>query len=71
MFYTASLVSGAFGGLLAGGIITGLEGVGGTRGWKWLFIIEGLITVVLAVIAFFVLPGMFSFGAEERSMLMA
>ncbi|GFZ47584.1 hypothetical protein JCM24511_05328 [Saitozyma sp. JCM 24511] len=71
MFYTASLVSGAFGGLLAGGIITGLEGVGGTRGWKWLFIIEGLITVVLAVIAFFVLPGMFSFGGEERSLLMA
>ncbi|RSH85433.1 hypothetical protein EHS25_004829 [Saitozyma podzolica] len=56
MFYTASLISGAFGGLLAGGIISGLEGVGGTRGWKWLFIIEGLVTVVLAIIAFFVLP---------------
>jgi MFS family permease len=40
-FYTASLVSGAFGGLLAGGIITGMEGLGNTRGWKWLFIIEG------------------------------
>ncbi|WWC69764.1 uncharacterized protein I206_103707 [Kwoniella pini CBS 10737] len=56
LFYTASLVSGAFGGLLAGGIIDGLEGVGGTRGWKWLFIIEGLITVAIASVAFFVLP---------------
>lgn len=43
---------------MAGGIISGLEGVGGTPGWKWLFIIEGLVTVVLAIIAFFVLPGM-------------
>jgi hypothetical protein len=34
-FYTASLLSGAFGGLLAGGIIDGMEGVAGTRGWKW------------------------------------
>ena len=56
-FYTASLISGAFGGLLAGGIIDGLDGKAGTRGWKWLFIIEGLCTVVLATIAFFVLPG--------------
>lgn len=40
-FYTASLLSGSFGGLLAGGLITGLEGAGGIRGWKWLFIVEG------------------------------
>ena len=35
LFYTASLVAGAFGGLLAGGLITGMEGIGGVRGWKW------------------------------------
>ncbi|OCF55072.1 hypothetical protein L486_07182 [Kwoniella mangroviensis CBS 10435] len=56
LFYTASLVSGAFGGLLAGGIIEGMEGVAGTRGWQWLFIIEGLATVVIACVAYFVLP---------------
>ncbi|KAI9634398.1 major facilitator superfamily transporter [Dioszegia hungarica] len=55
-FYTASLLSGAFGGLLAGGIITGMEGLSGTRGWKWLFIIEGAATALVAVAAFFVLP---------------
>lgn len=32
LFYTASLMAGAFGGLLAGGVISGLEGKGGTRG---------------------------------------
>lgn len=56
LFYTASLLAGAFGGLLSFGIIDGLEGKGNTRGWKWLFIIEGLITVVVACFAYFVLP---------------
>ncbi|PWN48435.1 MFS general substrate transporter [Violaceomyces palustris] len=56
IFYSASIISGAFGGLLAGGVIEGMEGLGGVRGWKWLFIIEGLATVVVAVIAVFVLP---------------
>jgi hypothetical protein len=55
-FYTASLVSGAFGGLLAGGLIEGMEGLGGVRGWKWLFMIEGMATVLIAIGAYFVLP---------------
>ncbi|KIW77637.1 hypothetical protein Z517_07469 [Fonsecaea pedrosoi CBS 271.37] len=56
IFYTGTILAGAFGGLLAGGIIDGMEGVGGVRGWKWLFIIEGLGTVAIGVIAFFLLP---------------
>ncbi|KIW53739.1 hypothetical protein PV05_09285 [Exophiala xenobiotica] len=56
VFYTATILAGAFGGLLAGGIIDGMEGVGGVRGWKWLFIIEGLGTVVVGVAAFLLLP---------------
>ncbi|KIW95035.1 uncharacterized protein Z519_03616 [Cladophialophora bantiana CBS 173.52] len=56
IFYTGTILAGAFGGLLAGGIIDGMEGVGGVRGWQWLFIIEGLGTVVVGVIAYFLLP---------------
>ncbi|KAH0841371.1 putative transporter [Fonsecaea pedrosoi] len=56
IFYTGTILAGAFGGLLAGGIIDGMEGVGGVRGWKWLFIIEGLGTVAIGLIAFFLLP---------------
>lgn len=41
IFWTAALTSGAFGGILAGLIIQSLEGKAGTRGWKWLFIVEG------------------------------
>ncbi|KAL1405686.1 hypothetical protein Q8F55_007352 [Vanrija albida] len=56
IFWTAALTAGAFGGILAGLVITSLEGKAGTRGWKWLFIVEGLITVFFAAMAFFVLP---------------
>lgn len=38
------------------GIIQSLEGARGIAGWRWLFIIEGSMTVVVAVIAVFVLP---------------
>lgn len=65
-FYTASLVSGAFGGLLAGGLIEGMEGLGGIRGWKWLFMIEGAATVVIAIGAYFVLPSQLQNGPQAR-----
>ncbi|KAJ9640865.1 hypothetical protein H2204_003154 [Knufia peltigerae] len=56
IFYTGTILAGAFGGLLAGGIIDGMEGVGGVRGWKWLFIIEGLGTVIAGFVAYLLLP---------------
>lgn len=34
-----------------------MDRAGGVAGWRWLFIIEGLATVVLAGAAMFVLPG--------------
>lgn len=65
IFYSATLVAGAFGGLLAGGIMQGMEGLANTRGWRWLFMIEGLATCVVAVGAYFVLP------SEPHSLLCA
>ncbi|KAI0716360.1 MFS general substrate transporter [Earliella scabrosa] len=54
MFSATSLAS-AFSGLLAAGIIK-MEGVGGRPGWAWLFILEGLFTVLFAFAAYFLLP---------------
>ncbi|KAG1107810.1 hypothetical protein G6F42_016228 [Rhizopus arrhizus] len=56
VFVAGSQVSGAFSGLISGAISTGLDGAHGMRGWKWLFIIEGLIAVVIGIAGFFVLP---------------
>lgn len=56
ILYSGSLLSGAFSGLISAGITNGLDGAKNIRAWRWLFIIEGAITVIIAVVAFFVLP---------------
>lgn len=35
-----NLAAQAFGGLIAAGILDGMEGKAGIRAWRWLFIIE-------------------------------
>lgn len=56
VLYSGSLVSGAFGGLVTAGITSNMDYAKGLRAWRWVFIIEGVITVVLAIGAFWVLP---------------
>ncbi|KAL3421896.1 pantothenate transporter liz1 [Phlyctema vagabunda] len=54
--YSGSLISGAFSGLIAAGITGNMDGLHGLRAWRWLFIIEGSITVGLALASIFILP---------------
>ncbi|KAF4826883.1 MFS transporter prlL [Colletotrichum tropicale] len=55
VFMSAAILSGAFGGLLAGAITSGLEGAHGIRGWRWLFIVEGVATIGWAGMSAFIL----------------
>lgn len=75
VFMSAAILSGAFGCLLAGAIVGGLEGTHGIRGWRWLFIIEGAATAGWAIISkFFLLdfPSTTSqLSARERSIAVA
>lgn len=52
MYLVMAPLAGAFGGLLASGILQ-LESFGGLRGWQMIFAIEGIVTVGLSIIAFF------------------
>jgi len=54
-FYFSSAASGAFSGLLAAGI-TKMDGLGGQSGWRWIFIMEGIISVVIGASCFLLLP---------------
>ncbi|KAJ5609937.1 hypothetical protein N7510_006656 [Penicillium lagena] len=54
LFVSAAL-SGGFGGLLAFGLLR-LDGVGGLEGWRWLFIVEGLMSALVGFATFFFLP---------------
>lgn len=51
IFFSAAALAGSFGGLLAAAIAN-MDGVGGKAGWSWIFILEGLATIVLGVLSF-------------------
>ena len=55
VYISASILSGAFGGLIAGGIQGSLDGRYGIAGWRWLFIIEGAMTAGWSFFAAFLL----------------
>ncbi|KAI1735204.1 retrograde regulation protein 2 [Xylaria scruposa] len=53
--FIASALSGAFGGLIAWAVLH-LDGVSNMAGWRWLYIIEGLVTVVWAGLCVILIP---------------
>lgn len=55
LFFSASIIAGAFSGLLAYALAH-MNGVGGYSGWRWIFIIEGAATVIVASVSYFVIP---------------
>ncbi|OGM50859.1 putative MFS nicotinic acid transporter Tna1 [Aspergillus bombycis] len=68
LFFSAASIAGAFSGLLAYGIAK-MDGVGGYAGWRWIFILEGLLTVIVAFIAPFAIhdfPETAKFLTEEE-----
>jgi sugar phosphate permease len=54
LYVVMAPLAGAFGGLLASAILT-LDSFGSTKRWEMIFAIEGVITICLALIAFFTL----------------
>lgn len=54
-FFSAASLAGAFSGLLAFGIEK-MEGIGGLEGWRWIFILEGIITVLVGFTLHWALP---------------
>ena len=54
--FSGSQLGSAFSGLIGAGIQNSLEGVRGLEAWRWLFIIEGSITVFIALCAILILP---------------
>ncbi len=55
LFLTGIPMSGVVGGPISGWIMHSMHGAHGWSGWQWLFLLEGLPTVLIGVIAFFYL----------------
>ncbi|WKT43694.1 Major facilitator superfamily [Fusarium oxysporum f. sp. vasinfectum] len=54
LFYAFGAVTGAFAGIMAYGLVH-MHGINGMGGWRWLFIIEGILTCAIALIGYWLL----------------
>ncbi|KAH8888415.1 MFS general substrate transporter [Thozetella sp. PMI_491] len=70
--FVCTALSGAFGGLLAY-VILKMDGVGGYAGWRWVYIIEGIFSIVIAAVIWFGLPNdpsnAYFLNEEEKRMM--
>lgn len=55
MFMSASALAGVIGGPLAGFIMTAFNGVNGWAGWQWVFLLEGVPSVIAGLVTWFYL----------------
>lgn len=55
LFMTAIALSGVIGGPISGWIMSSFGGVAGLKDWQWLFVLEGVPSVVMGIVTFFYL----------------
>ena len=72
-FMTAVALSGVVGGPVSGYILKSFDGAHGWQGWQWLFLLEGLPSIVAGVVVFFVLDDRIAnanwLSTEEKQLL--
>jgi sugar phosphate permease len=74
VFMTAVALSGIIGGLLSAAIMDGFHGLAGLAGWQWLFIVAGLPSCAMGVVAYFYLsdgPAQASWLTETERQVIA
>ncbi|KAH7001142.1 major facilitator superfamily domain-containing protein [Ilyonectria destructans] len=55
ILFTANICGTAFAGLIAIGVFQ-MGGVAGLSGWRWLFILQGIITFIISILSAWILP---------------
>ncbi|KAK5994117.1 MFS-type transporter cnsO [Cladobotryum mycophilum] len=70
ILFCGNLISNAFSALVAAGVLSNMQGLLGHAAWRWLFYIEGAVTMAVALSAGFILPDLphnaRGFTDEER-----
>lgn len=70
ILFCGNLISNAFSSLVGAGVLSNMNGVLGHSAWRWLFWIEGSVTMAVAIAAAFILPDLphnsRGFTEEER-----
>ncbi|KAL5353857.1 hypothetical protein ACLOAV_001901 [Pseudogymnoascus australis] len=74
IWHAGNIISNVISGLLAAGILTGMVGVAGLHSWQWFVLIEGIVSIVVGISGFWLLPNFpdntptWYFTAEEAQM---
>ncbi len=72
-FMTAVALSGIIGGPLSGWILRDFNGINGWAGWQWMFLIEGVPSVIIGIVVLFFLDDRIAhakwLNAEEKALL--
>jgi MFS family permease len=72
-FVSAIAVSGVLGSPISGLVMQGLSGAFGLAGWQWLFLVEGLPSILVGIWVWFYLDSDIAqakwLGAEEKALL--
>ena len=72
ILHATSAAAGMFSGYLQAGVYKGLNGTGNLAGWRWLFIMDGVISTPIAIAGFSLIPDVpeitraFYFSAEDK-----
>lgn len=70
VLFCGSLISNAFSALVGAAVLSNMQGTLGHAAWRWLFWIEGALTMLIAISAAFILPDLphntRGFTEEER-----
>lgn len=56
IWHAGNIVSNIFSSLLAAGILTNMEGIAGLRAWQWFILLEGIVSIIVGVLAFWFIP---------------
>ncbi|KAI1486405.1 major facilitator superfamily domain-containing protein [Biscogniauxia mediterranea] len=56
ILFCGNIISNAFSALVGAGVLSNMQGVLGHPAWRWLFWIEGAITMAVAISSAFILP---------------
>ncbi|UPL03983.1 hypothetical protein LCI18_014917 [Fusarium solani-melongenae] len=74
IWHAGNIVSNVISGLLAAAILTNMKGIAGLTSWQWFILLEGIVSIAVAIGAFWFIPkwphntGTYYLTAEESEM---
>lgn len=56
IWHAGNTISNIISGFLAAGILENMDGVAGLHAWQWFFLIEGIVSIIIALVSYVYLP---------------